>query len=66
MPKAVARSDSNQRRERTRSSAHAARVNKGHPLREARRQRAAEREANHVCDPTCKRFREGREEWPDA
>ena len=35
----------------------AARMNKGHPRREARRQRAAERAAVHVCGPTCKRFR---------
>ena len=66
MPKTIARSDSNQRRERTRSSAHAARTNKGHPRREARRQRAAERLAAHVCGPECKRFRTDREEWPDA
>lgn len=58
-----ARSDSNQRRERTRASAHAARVPKGHPMREARRERAAERLAAHVCAPTCRRFRTGREEW---
>jgi len=35
----------------------AARKNKGHPRREARRQRAAERKAAHVCGPTCRRFR---------
>jgi hypothetical protein len=35
----------------------AARVGLGHPRREARRQRAAERLAAHVCGPRCKRFR---------
>jgi hypothetical protein len=33
------------------------RVTKGHPRREARRLRAAERQAAHVCGPTCKRNR---------
>lgn len=33
------------------------RILKGHPRREARRQRAAERAARHVCGPTCKRYR---------
>ena len=43
-----------------------ARTTKGHPRREARRQRAQEREAAHVCVQTCKRFRLGREEWKGA
>ena len=34
------------------------RIEKGHPRREARRQRAAERAAAHVCNETCKRFRQ--------
>ena len=33
------------------------RVNKGHPRRQARRDRAAARLAAHVCGPTCKRNR---------
>jgi hypothetical protein len=45
------RSDTGQRTTRTRSSEHAARTPKGHPKREARRQRAAARLAAHVYDP---------------
>jgi hypothetical protein len=45
------RSDTGQRTTRTRSSEHAARTPKGHPLREARRQRAAARLALHVYSP---------------
>ena len=37
------RHDQGQKRTRTRSSEHAARVNKGHPKRQARRDRALER-----------------------
>ena len=59
-----ARSDENQRRERSkRSTPHAARKPKGDPRIAARRARAAERIAKHVCRPDCKRFRLGREEW---
>lgn len=47
----VLRNDNGQRRERTRASEHAARTPKGHPLREARRQRAAARLDVHVYDP---------------
>jgi hypothetical protein len=39
-------------------------INKGHPLRIARRTRAAERAAVHVCNRTCKRFRTGKAKWP--
>lgn len=49
------RTDSNQRRTRTRSRTHAARTTEGDPRREARRQRAADRLAVHAYDPeTCK------------
>lgn len=52
---AVARSDSGQRMTRTRGSAYAARTPKGHPMREARRERARLRLAAHVYNPeTCK------------
>jgi hypothetical protein len=44
----------------------AARTNKGHPRREDRRQRAAERAAAHVCVESCKRFRTGRVAWVPA
>ena len=47
------RNDNGQRATRTRASEHAARVNKGHPRREARRLRAAERLAVHVTGPGC-------------
>jgi hypothetical protein len=42
--------DKGQRTTRTRSATHAARQNKGHPLRTARRQRAQQRLALHVYD----------------
>lgn len=41
----------------------AARVNKGHPKRQARRLRAEQRRLEHVCSPRCKRFRTGRVKW---
>lgn len=52
------KNDQGQRRTRTRSALHAARTNRGHPMREARRRRAAERLAVHVynpdrCGPNC-------------
>lgn len=42
-----------------------ARVNKGHPRRQARRDRAAQRALFHECGPQCKRFRTGRAEWTE-
>ena len=45
----------------TRPGFHAARINKGHPRRQARRERAAARAALHVCGPTCKRNRKALE-----
>ena len=41
----VARNDKGQRQTRTRASEHAARQNKGHPRRQARRERAYARGA---------------------
>lgn len=52
----MANNDKGQRTTRTRSSQYAARNNKGHPLREARRKRAQERLKLHVYNPdTCKK-----------
>lgn len=45
------RSDNGQRQTRTRASEHAARTPKGHPKREARRERSAARLTRHVYDP---------------
>jgi hypothetical protein len=55
---AKVKNDQGQRRTRTRSALHAARTAKGHPMREARRRRAAERLAVHAynperCGPNC-------------
>ena len=50
---AKVRNDKGQRTTRTRNAGHAARENKGHPMREARRQRAAARLAVHVTGPDC-------------
>lgn len=47
----------------TRPGHRIARVTKGHPRREARRQRAQERAAVHVCSETCKRYRTGKVTW---
>jgi hypothetical protein len=43
-----------------------ARTVKGHPRRAARRDRAEARAKAHVCVPSCRRFRLGKEDWPDA
>ena len=52
----VVRNDKGQRTTRTRSATHAARQNKGHPLRQARIARAQERLRLHVYNPnTCKK-----------
>lgn len=44
-------------RDRRPDGFHAARKPKGDPRIEARRLRAAQRQATHVCGPTCKRNR---------